>query len=564
MLILQGQGVSPGVMIGRAVVWRSAGEVVARTLTDDPEEEVRRFTIAQREAVEELERLHAWAKKEIGERDAEIFAVHAMMAEDEDFIGAILSQIREGRVVAEFAVAQVEKEFMRAFTGMEDSYMRERAGDVRDIAERLCRHLHPGEEPAEREPTEDEGQILPRIICADDLTPSQTVQLDKKKVGAFITARGAANSHTAILSRTMGLPAVVGIGTGWQQIPEGALLGIDADEGTVYVDPDQEVLKNLRERMEAEKKRKVLLEEFRGRESRTRDGYAVEICANISGTEDMGAALENDAEGVGLFRSEFLYLGREIPPGEEEQYRAYRQVLEKMAGKRVVVRTLDIGADKRVNYLGLPPEENPALGCRAIRISLTKPELFLTQARALLRASVYGRLAVMFPMVTSEWEVMRLRELWGQAREELREQGVRVADTVELGIMIETPAAALISDRLAGMVDFFSIGTNDLIQYTLAVDRQNTMLGRFCDPHHPAVLDLIRRTAENARRAGIWVGICGELGADLSLTESFLRMGIRELSVTPPAILPLREKVCRLCLSEKKDGENGADNTVIR
>ncbi len=543
MLTLQGKGVSGGVAIGRARLLHKERIEITRHLVTDTDAEWQRYEAALAKTVEELERLYEWSREEIGHENAQLFSVHAMMARDEDFNDAVRYEIMDKKSNAEYAVSQAARQFSAAFANMDDTYMRERASDVGDIAQRILMHLGVGQENADGSDSRlatGEGDI----ICAEDLTPSETVQLDRRSVSAFVTAQGSANSHTAILSRTMNLPAVVGVGEGLGQICNGAVLAVDADNGRVYVDPDAATLRALRLRIEQNAHARTLLQKYRGRESRTLDGHRIEICANIGGIEDMEEVIRNDADGVGLFRSEFLYLGREDFPSEEEQFEAYRRVLEQMPGKRVVVRTLDIGADKQAAYFGLSAEENPALGLRAIRISLTRPDVFLTQARALLRASYYGTLAVMFPFVTSADEVNRLTALWERAKTDLREQGIPYADRVEIGIMIETPAAAIISDRLAPLVDFFSIGSNDLTQYTLALDRQNAELDVFCDSHHEAILRLIRHTVQSARHAGIWVGICGELGADLALTEQFLRMGIDELSVSPAAILPLRERVC--------------------
>ena len=545
MLTLRGKGVSGGVAIGRARLLHKKKIKITQDAVNDTEAEWRRYEAALTKTVSELERLYEWSREEIGHENAQIFSVHAMMAQDEDFNEAVREGIVSQRNNAEYAVSMVAQQFSSAFAEMDDAYMRERAADVGDIAQRILQNLtaeRQGEQAAKSDAPTGDGDI----ICADDLTPSETVQLDRRGVSAFVTAQGSANSHTAILARTMDLPAVVGIGEGLGAIEDGAIVAVDADNGEVYVDPDAPTLRALRLRIEQNAHTRTLLQKYRGRESRTLDGHRIEICANIGGIEDMDEVIRNDADGIGLFRSEFLYLGREDFPSEEEQFEAYRRVLERMPGKRVVVRTLDIGADKQASYFGLATEENPALGLRAIRVSLTRPDVFLTQARALLRASCYGTLAVMFPFVTSTEEVRRLMSLWERAKNDLRKRGESYADRVEIGIMIETPAAAIISDRLAPLVDFFSIGSNDLTQYTLALDRQNAALDEFCDSHHESVLRLIRHTVQNARRAGIWVGICGELGADLTLTEEFLRMGIDELSVTPAAVLPLRERVCTM------------------
>lgn len=546
MVTIHGKGVSGGVAIGRVRLLKRDTGPVEQHVVGDAAAEWKRYEAARTRAIRDLERLAEWTKSELGEEGAQIFSIHAMIAEDEDFNESVRYMIMTRHQNAEYAVSEAATRHATAFARMDDAYMRERASDVKDIADRIVRHLTDKEGHDADKDTEQAGDI----ICADDLTPSETVQLDRTTVSAFVTARGSSNSHTAILSRTMGLPAVVGIGEAFGRFEDGTLIAVDADAGVVYLDPDAATLRALRLRIEQNAHARELLAQYRGRESRTVDGYRVEICANIGGVEDVADVQRVGADGIGLFRSEFLYMGRDELPSEDEQFAAYRRVLQAMPDKRVVVRTLDIGADKQASCLGMPREENPALGLRAIRISLSRPEVFLTQARALLRASHYGRLAVMFPLITSEQEVMRLRALWDQARDELRCRGIPFAENVEIGIMIETPAAALISDRLAPLVDFFSIGSNDLTQYTLALDRQNAALEPFCDTHHEALMRLIRYTVESARLANIWVGICGELGADLSLTESFLRMGIDELSVTPPSVLPLRERVCTTRVDE--------------
>lgn len=542
MITIHGKGVSGGVAIGRARLLRRERLKIESHAVGDPRAEWGRYETALKRTVDELERLAEWSRDELGQEGAQIFSVHAMIAQDEDFNESVRYMIMNRKRNAEYAVSEAAARHATVFAQMDDAYMRERASDVKDIADRILRHLTARNTADETARSGETGDI----ICADDLTPSETVQLDRSAVSAFVTAGGSSNSHTAILSRTMGLPAVVAIGSAHAEIKNGMLLAVDADHGTVYLEPDAPTLHDLRLRIEQNAHARDLLSQYRGRESRTVDGHRVEICANIGGVEDIIEAQRVGADGIGLFRSEFLYMGRDELPGEDEQFVAYRRVLQAMPERRVVVRTLDIGADKQAACIGLSKEENPALGLRAVRISLSRPEIFMTQARALLRASHYGRLAVMFPLITSEHEVLRLRALWKRAEEELREEGVPYADRVEIGIMIETPAAAVISDRLAPLVNFFSIGTNDLTQYTLALDRQNAALEEFCNTHHEAVMRLIRHTVENARRAGIWVGICGELGADLSLTEEFLRMGIDELSVTPPALLPLRERVCTM------------------
>ncbi len=552
MLIIHGKGVSGGVAIGRArLLQRERMRVEERTV-DDPEAEWGRYEAALARAVSELEQLSAWSMGELGDAGAQLFEVHAMIARDEDFNDAVRSVILTHRKNAEYAVSEAAGQTAAVFLQMDDAYMRERAADVSDVAERILRHLsgRGGEERGAASRGEAADGETGDIICARDLSPSETVQLDRARVRAFVTGGGSTNSHTAILSRTMGLPAIVRVGEMLSHVADGMLVALDADEGCVYLDPDEPTLERLRCRIEEATRARALLDRYRDRESRTLDGRRVEVCANIGSVEDVHQACAVGAEGIGLFRSEFLYMGRDDLPDEEEQLAAYRQVLERMPERRVVVRTLDIGADKQAAGLSLPAEDNPALGLRAIRISLSRPELFLTQARALLRASRYGRLAVMFPLIVSESEVVELRALWEKAAGELRERGIPFASGVEIGIMIETPAAAVISDRLARLVDFFSIGTNDLTQYTLALDRQNAALERFCDTRHEAILRLIRYTVDSAHRAGIWVGVCGELAADPMMTEALLRMGVDELSVAPTAVLSVRERVCRARLGE--------------
>ncbi len=550
MVTLHGKGVSRGVAIGRACVLRRGHRAMNLETTANPSEEWQRYEMARNQTVAELQDLCERTGQSIGAEQANIFAVHAMMAQDEDFCEAVKEKIELGHY-AEYAVSQAARQFSAAFAEMEDEYMRERAIDVADIADRMLRHLL-GE--SEKQASLNLGEE--EIICAQDLSPSETVQLDRDRVCAFVTAAGSSNSHTAILSRTMDIPAVIGLGKGLDQIVDGDVIAVDADKGVVYLRPSEQVLRDLRMRVQENIREKQLLEQYRDRESRTRDGHRMEICANVGNIQEAQAAMQRGADGIGLFRSEFLYMGRGDLPTEEEQFWVYRSLLESMPDRRVVVRTLDIGADKEVPYFHLPREENPVLGMRGCRVSLSRPEIFLTQCRALLRASHYGRLAVMFPLITSCSEVDRLRDLWERAREELQQRGVAMADKVEIGVMIETPAAALICDRLAPMVDFFSIGSNDLTQYTLAIDRQNEALDAFYDSHHEAVLRLIRNTVQAAHQAGIWVGICGELGADLSLTEHFLRMGVDEVSVTPGAVLRVRKTVCELQLGSTEREES--------
>ena len=538
MITLQGKSVSRGVAIGVARVLRHAERKVDTATLGDPDTEWGRYQRAQDLTVKELQSLYEHTKQEVGELAADIFFVHAQMAVDEDFCDAVKESIDAGHY-AEHAVFQAAKQISQTFSDMDDDYMRERAGDIIDVAERILHHLNGSE-------AQEEGfaRGVGEIVCARDLSPSQTIQLDRERVVAFVTAEGAVNSHTAILSRSMGIPAVIGVGDAWEHIAQGDVIAVDADRGTVYLHPNEEILRDLRRRMQTDTREKAALDSYRNRESRTLDGKRVEICANVTGWQEVGEAILQGADGIGLFRSEFLYMGRSDLPGEEEQYRVYRRVLESMPDKRVVVRTLDIGADKQTPCFHLPKEENPALGLRGCRVSLSYPELFLTQCRALLRASAFGRLAVMFPLIISCDEVRALRALWDRAAQELRQQNEAFSDRVEIGIMIETPAAALICDRLAPLVDFFSIGTNDLSQYTLAIDRQNSTLDAFFDSHHEAILRLIQTTVQHAHKAGIWVGVCGEIGSDLSLIPTLLHMGVDEISVAPGTVLSLRKKVC--------------------
>lgn len=545
MITIRGKGVSHGVAVGRAHLLYRDRPTASPERAGDAKEEWRRFADARDRTAKELEELYEWSRTQVGEAEADIFSIHAMMAQDEDFGEAVRQSVLSG-YNASYAVSQAAERFSSVFAAMDDEYMRARAKDVLDVADRIIQRLEGGEEPPQETGTAGED----RIICADDLSPAETVGLDRRQVRAFVTAGGSANSHTAILARSMGIPAVIGARESLGHIKEGDLIAVDADEGVIYLQPSEQVLRDFDLRLQASVREKQLLEQYRNRESRTLDGCAVEICANVGSMEEVLAAAEVGADGIGLFRSEFLYMGREDLPSEEEQFFVYRRALQAMSGRRVIVRTLDVGADKQIKAIPLPREENPALGLRASRVSLTHPELFFIQCRALLRASAYGRLAVMFPLITSCDEVIRLRALWDRAAEELRQQGIPMGARVEIGIMIETPAAALISDRLASLVDFFSIGSNDLTQYTLAVDRQNAALEPFCDPHHEAVLRLIHRTVEAAHAKGIWVGICGELGADASLTEHLLRLGVDEISVAPRAVLPLRKRVCGMNLSQ--------------
>ena len=497
---------------------------------------MKRFEAAKEKAVSQLQELHDKALDDVGETNAMIFEIHQMMLEDLDYVESIVNIITSQEVNAEYAVATTADNFAAMFAAMDDAYMQGRAADVKDVSERLIQVLS-DQNSASMEMNE------PVIIAADDLVPSETVQLDKEKVLSFITMYGSANSHTAILARTMNIPAVIGIGEDLKKEYDGKEAIVDGMEGVIYIDPDKETFTRMREKQKEDQERKTLLEQLKGKENITKSGQKVMVYANIGNLSDVGAVLKNDAGGIGLFRSEFLYLESETFPTEEEQFKVYKQVAENMAGKRVIIRTLDIGADKQVDYFGLDKEENPALGYRAIRICLTRQEIFKTQLRALYRASAYGQIAIMFPMIISVDEVKQIKKIIEEVKQELREEGIDFRENVELGVMIETPAAVMVSRDLAKEVDFFSVGTNDLTQYTLAIDRQNQKLEPFYDSHHPAVLSMIRMAAENAHAEGKWIGICGELGADLSLTETFLEMGIDELSVAPGMILPLRKRI---------------------
>lgn len=535
MKTYRGKSVFGGIAIGRIQVFGGVEKQVKRTRTEDTEGEILRYRQATEEAVSRLKALYEKALREVGEEGAAIFEVHQMMLEDGDYRESIENIIHTQQVNAEYAVAQTGDNFARMFASMEDDYMRGRAADVKDISERLLSVLQGGEE-------EVHSFSEPVIIVADDLAPSETVQLDKDMVLAFVTVHGSLNSHTAILARTMGIPALVGTSLSLDGSMNGKTGVVDGTDGTFYVEPDEETMGRMRLAWQEEQQKKELLQTLKGKENITLDGQNILLYANIGNIKDLAAVLQNDAGGIGLFRSEFIYLEREDFPTEEEQFRIYRSVAETMGKKRVIIRTLDIGADKQCGYFRMEKEENPAMGCRAIRICLTRPEIFRTQLRALFRASAYGKIAIMYPMIASVWEIRKIKEIAEEVRTQLRAQGIAYGEP-EQGIMIETPAAAVISDRLAKEVDFFSIGTNDLTQYLLAVDRQNAALDEFCDPRHPAVLRLIEQVVENAHRAGIWAGICGELGGDPELTRDFLAMGVDELSVSPGRILPIRKIV---------------------
>ena len=536
MITLSGKSVFGGVAIGKIAFYKRQEKQVRRYRVEDTEAEVARFEDAQETAIAQLGELYDKAMEDVGEANAAIFEVHQMMLMDLDYVDSIKNIITTQEVNAEYAVATTGDNFSRMFASMDDAYMQGRAADVKDVSDRLLGILS---DAGESGVVADE----PVIVAADDLVPSETVQLDKSKVLAFATMYGSANSHTAILARTMNIPAVIGLGEGIAKEYDGHMAAIDGFTGTIYIDPDEETMKTMTEKREEDRRQKALLEELKGKENVTLSGQKINVYANIGNLSDVGAVLKNDAGGIGLFRSEFLYLESEDFPTEEQQFQVYKQVAENMAGKKVIIRTLDIGADKQVDYFGLDKEENPALGYRAIRICLTRPEIFKTQLRALYRASAYGQIAIMFPMIISVKEVKQIKEIIEEVKEELREAKIPFREDVELGIMIETPAAVMMSRELAKEVDFFSVGTNDLTQYTLAIDRQNQKLDAFYDPHHPAVLAMIRMAAENAHAEGKWIGICGELGADLELTEEFLAMGLDELSVSPAMVLPLRKKI---------------------
>lgn len=535
MQYFQGKSVYKGIVMGPVAVLKKNDYQVKRARIEDPEAEVKRVEEAVEVSKKQLGRLYDKAVREVGEASAAIFEVHQMMLEDEDYLESMQNMIRTELVNAEYAAAATGDNFAEMFAAMDDEYMKARSADVKDISERLVRNLS-------GEGDNDLSSIEPSIIVADDLSPSETVQMDKEKILAFVTVHGSTNSHTAILARMMNIPALIGVPMDLNSLKTGMTAVVDGFSGQVIFEPEEGVQKETEKRMQEEAEKQKLLEELKGKENVTPDGRKINIYANIGSVGDLGYVMENDAGGIGLFRSEFLYLGRNDFPTEEEQFQAYKQAVQTMAGKKVIIRTLDIGADKQVDYFNLGKEENPALGYRAIRICLKQPEIFKAQLRALFRAAVYGNLSVMYPMITSTEEVEKIYAIVAEVEEELKAQEVQYK-IPEQGIMIETPAAVMISDRLAEMVDFFSIGTNDLTQYTLAIDRQNEQLDDFYNPHHEAVLRMIRMVVENAHKCEKWAGICGELGADLTLTEQFVRMGVDELSVAPSMILKLRKIV---------------------
>ncbi len=533
MKSFQGKPVYKGIVMGPAIVLRKNDYKVKRVRIEDKEREINRFEQATEQAKEQLQKLYEKALVEVGEASAAIFEVHQMMLEDEDYLEAISNMIRTEFVNAEYAVAVTGDNFSRMFASMDDDYMKARATDVVDISERLVRNLSGNDETGF-------GTGEAGIVIADDLSPSETVQMDKDKILAFVTVHGSINSHTAILARMMNIPALVGVPLSLDEITDGTTVIVDGFRGTVIVNPDEQKKKETDKRMREEQEKLNLLQELKGKENITRSGRKMNIYANIGSVNDIGYVLENDAGGIGLFRSEFLYLGKNDYPTEEEQYLVYKQAAQMMAGKKVIIRTLDIGADKQVDYFNLEKEENPAMGYRAIRICLKQPEIFKTQLRALFRAAVYGNVSVMYPMITSVEEVQQIYAIVEEVKNELDKQGIQY-QIPEQGIMIETPAAVMVSDELAELVDFFSIGTNDLTQYTLAIDRQNEKLDDFYNPHHKAILRMIQMVVDNAHKHDKWVGICGELGADIELTEEFVRMGVDELSVAPSMVLKLRK-----------------------
>ena len=547
MITIQGKGVSTGIGMGPLYFYRRSKIEIKNYTVEDTTAEWLRFKGAQAVAVEQLGELAERAREEAGDEAAMLFETHQMMAEDLDYEEAIQALITEENRNAEFAVSEVAQQFAEMFASMDDAYMQARAADVKDVSQRilsiLCGVVQGGIDSA-----------VPVLLASDDLAPSETIQLDKSKILGFITSYGSSSSHTAILARTMGIPAIVGLGDALDPIYEGRTVVVDGGTGAVIIDPTEEVFADFVKKREEQVHQRALLETLKGQENITKDGKKIRVYCNIGSPEDVDAVKMNDGGGIGLFRSEFLYLNSDTYPTEDEQFEAYKAVLQGMGDKEVIIRTCDIGADKQIDYFELPKEENPAMGLRALRISLTRPAFFRTQLRALYRASAYGNLGIMFPMVTSVWEVRETKKMIESVKKELDDEGIPFSDHVEIGVMIETPAAAIISDRLAKEVDFFSCGTNDLTQYTLACDRQNNDLGRFYDPHHLSVIRLLKMVVENAHKNGVWVGICGELGADLEMTETFLAIGVDELSVSPRAVLPLRNAIRNIDTSESAPG----------
>lgn len=548
MEVYQGKSVFGGIAIGRISVHKKDEQQVKRVRIEDPEQEILRYRQAKQTAMEQLQGLYQKALKEVGEANAAIFEIHQMMLEDDDYNESVENIIRMQQVNAEYAVASIGDNFAQMFSAMDDDYMRARSADVKDISERVLSVLG-------GRATGIAASGEPVIIVADDLAPSETVQLNKDLVLSFVTVHGSVNSHTAILARTMSIPALIGTAIPLTDDIDGKVGIVDGKNGCIYVDPDEDTLGRMQQLKLEEQEKKELLQTLKGRENITIDGKKIMLYANIGNSKDLAAVLQNDAGGIGLFRSEFIYLERDTFPTEEEQFQIYRTVAETMAGKPVIIRTLDIGADKKCDYFGMEPEENPAMGCRAIRICLTRPEIFKTQLRALFRASAFGNISIMYPMIISVDELRKIKTIVAEIRQELTEQGVTFGEPKQ-GIMIETPAAVMMSEELAKEVDFFSIGTNDLTQYTLAIDRQNPKLDAFYDPHHPAVLRMIQMVVENAHKAGIWAGICGELGADTTLTRRFLAMGVDELSMSPGSILPVRKIILETDVTKERENNN--------
>lgn len=546
MIIIKGQGVCGGIAFGKLKLMKKKLNVIQRSHVEDTAAEFARFEKARDAAKEQLHALYEKALSEVGEENAMIFEIHQMMLDDLDYVESIQAIITNQKLNAETAVANTADTMADMFAAMDDSYMQARAADVRDISERVISILTNTQ-------SGDLGTDEPVIIGAEDLAPSETVQLDKSKILAFVTEKGSSNSHTSILARTMNIPAVIGADGLIDDEYAGKDIIVDGFTGEVFIEPDGETIERMSEKKHKVDEKKALLQKLKGVKPVTEDGQEIMLYANIGSMEDLPAVYANDGMGIGLFRSEFIYLEKDTYPTEDEQFNIYKSVAEKMLGKRVIIRTLDIGADKQVDYFNMPKEENPAMGVRAIRICLTRKDVFKTQLRALYRASVYGKIAIMFPMISSVKEVRQIKEICKEVCDELKSEGIAYNENIELGVMIEIPAAAICSDQLAKEVDFFSIGTNDLTQYTLAVDRQNMAANEFCDTHHPAVLRLIKLTVENSHKNGIWTGICGELAADLELTETFLAMGVDELSVSPGVLLPLKEKVLKTNVSEIKD-----------
>ena len=545
MTIYEGKAVFEGIAIGKLSVYKKQEQSVKRVKIEDADAEKKRYEDARNTAIEQLKKLYEKAVKEVGESGAEIFEAHQLMVDDEDFIESVENIIETESVNAEYAVAQTGDNFYKMFSEMEEEYFRGRAADIKDITERLINALS-GAGSGGIESDE------PVIVVADDLAPSETVQMDKDKILSFVTVHGSANSHTSILAKTMSIPALIGCPVPLDESSDGKLAIVDGYEGKLYVEPDDEVLDAKKKLLLKEEEKKNLLETLKGKENVTLDGQKINLYANIGNTKDLGLVLKNDAGGIGLFRSEFIYLGSDDYPTEEEQFAIYKQVAQTLAGKKVIIRTLDIGADKQADYFKLPKEENPAMGLRAIRICLTRPEVFKTQLRAILRASAFGKISIMFPMIISVDEVKKIKAIVEDIKKELDADGFAYDKDIELGIMIETPAAVMVADELAEEVDFFSVGTNDLTQYTLAIDRQNQSLDEFYDSHHPAIMRMLQMIADAAHRHGAWAGICGELGADLSLTKEFLAMGYDELSVSPGRILPIRKTVLETNVAEYK------------